>query len=335
MHLFAGAGGGLLCDLILGHQPVVAVEWDAYCCAVLRERAEQGWFPGLHVHQGDVRLFDPSEYTGRVDCIAAGFPCQDISAAGKGAGIDGARSGLFSEVIMSALIVRPRFIFLENSQNIITRGLGVVLRALAAIGFDAVWCIRAAEDVGAPHVRKRWWCLAWRSDSDSVREPQPEGRERSERGRSGDIREEMASTARNRRQPRRTCDPSQEPQWWQSDRSGIGSIIPNTNGIDADHAGHGTGEVFGSRQEASVLLRNADSEGPQERQSQPSDNGKERAPVIGADWWAVEPPLGRVVDELADRVDMLRALGNGQVAAQASAAFIALWEEMMIARRVY
>ena len=60
MHLFAGHGGGLLADLILGHTPVVAVEWDGYACQVLRERAADGWFPGLRVWEGDVRLFHPS-----------------------------------------------------------------------------------------------------------------------------------------------------------------------------------------------------------------------------------------------------------------------------------
>ena len=81
MHLFAGIGGGLLADLILGHRPIVAVEWDKYACRILRERAADGWFPDLSVWEGDVRLFDPSEYKGRVDCIHAGFPCQDISVA--------------------------------------------------------------------------------------------------------------------------------------------------------------------------------------------------------------------------------------------------------------
>lgn len=161
MHLFAGAGGGLLADLILGHNPIVAVEWDAYACAVLRERAADGWFPGLHVHEGDVRVFDPSPWTGRVDCIHAGFPCQDISAAGKGAGIrDGARSGLWREVVRVAGVVRPRFIMLENSPRITNRGIDVVLGDLATLGYDARWCVLGAADVGAPHQRHRWWCLA-------------------------------------------------------------------------------------------------------------------------------------------------------------------------------
>jgi DNA (cytosine-5)-methyltransferase 1 len=168
LHLFAGAGGGLLADLILGHEPVAAVEWDRYACQVLRERAAEGWLPGLRVHEGDVRLFDPSEYAGRVDCIHAGFPCQDISHAGKQAGVGAdTRSGLYREVLRIADIVRPRFLFLENVAAILSNGLGTVLGDLAARGYDCRWtCIRAA-DVGAPHRRDRWWCLARRTDVSS------------------------------------------------------------------------------------------------------------------------------------------------------------------------
>jgi DNA (cytosine-5)-methyltransferase 1 len=174
MHLFAGIGGGLLADLILGHEPVCAVEIDPYCCAVLRERAAEGWFPGLSVHEGDVRLFDASEYAGRVDCIAAGFPCQDISSARgpRGQGIRGPKSGLYREIIRCAHEIRPRFVFLENSPLIVRRGLGDLLSDLSAGGYAARWCVLGASDVGAPHSRARWWCLASSGGLDSGRMPQ-------------------------------------------------------------------------------------------------------------------------------------------------------------------
>lgn len=161
MHLFAGHGGGLLADLILGHTPVVAVEWDRYACQVLRERAADGWFPGLSVWEGDVRMFDPSEYAGSVDVVHAGFPCQDISVAGRQAGVgEGTRSGLYREVLRIAGVVGPRYLFLENVAAILGNGLGTVLADLAALGYDARWlCIRAS-DVGAPHHRDRWFLLA-------------------------------------------------------------------------------------------------------------------------------------------------------------------------------
>jgi len=160
MHLFAGHGGGLLADLILGHRPVVAVEWDRYACQVLRERAADGWFPGLHVWEGDVRLFDPSEYAGQVDCIHAGFPCTDLSSAGKQAGIGPeTRSGLYREALRIAGIVRPKQLFLENVADIVTNGIGTVLADLAALGYDSEWLCLRASDCGATHERDRWWLL--------------------------------------------------------------------------------------------------------------------------------------------------------------------------------
>jgi DNA (cytosine-5)-methyltransferase 1 len=154
----------LLADLIPRTQPIIAVEWDKYACRVLRERAADGWFPGLHVWEGDVRLFDPSEYAGKVDCIHAGFPCQDISVAGKQAGVsEGTRSGLYREVLRIAGIVRPRYLFLENVAAILSNGLGTVLADLAAMGYDTRWCCIRASDVGAPHHRDRWFCTMYRT----------------------------------------------------------------------------------------------------------------------------------------------------------------------------
>lgn len=161
MHLFAGHGGGLLADLILGHTPIIAVEWDGYACQILRERAADGWFPNLRVWEGDVQMFDPSEYAGKVDCIHAGFPCQDISVAGKQAGVsEGTRSGLYREVLRIAGVVRPKQLFLENVSAILSNGLGTVLGDLASMGYDARWCCIRASDVGAPHQRDRWFLLA-------------------------------------------------------------------------------------------------------------------------------------------------------------------------------
>ena len=190
LHLFAGAGGGLLADLILGHHPIAAVEHNRHCCRVLRARADDGWFHDLHVHEIDIRLFDPSEYAGRVDCIHAGFPCTDISVAGKGAGIDGDASGLWREVARIAGVIRPRYLFLENSPAIVGRGLSRVLGDLAEIGYDARWRVLSAADVGAPHKRERWWCIAERADADGERELQPQGHFAESRRRIGDVGEE-------------------------------------------------------------------------------------------------------------------------------------------------
>jgi len=170
MHLFAGGGGGLLADLILGHEPVVAVECEPYPCQVLRERAAEGWFPNLQVWEGDVRLFNPSEYKGRVDIVHAGFPCQDISNAGNQAGIgEGTRSGLYREVLRIADEIQPEHIFLENVAAICTIDDGAALRTvvadLAEMGFDSQWVCLSAAQVGAAHKRDRWWLLAYSKHS--------------------------------------------------------------------------------------------------------------------------------------------------------------------------
>ena len=154
VHLFAGGGGGILADLLEGITPVCAVEIMEYQRTVLGLR-----FPGLPIWD-DVRTFDGKPWRGKIDCICGGFPCQDISAAGKGAGIDGARSGLWSEFARIIGEIRPRYAFLENSPMLTVRGLGRVLGDLSALGYDAKWFVMGADDVGAPHRRKRIWILA-------------------------------------------------------------------------------------------------------------------------------------------------------------------------------
>ena len=190
-HLFSGGGGGLLADAILGHKPVFAVEWDRHCCRTLRLRADE-WFQGLQVHEGDVRLFDPSPYKGRVDCLHAGFPCQDISAAGNGEGINGERSGLVSEVFRTIDIIHPGLVYLENSPRIRTKGRDRVIAALVARGYAWRDGVLAASDVGARHDRKRWWCLA--ANADGLRKLQQERRLSNQWGRINNSAKENANT---------------------------------------------------------------------------------------------------------------------------------------------
>jgi DNA (cytosine-5)-methyltransferase 1 len=96
-----------------------------------------------------------------IDIIYGGFPCQDISVAGTGKGLSGSRSGLFFEIIRLCKEIRPRFIFLENVPAIRTRGAAVIARELASIGYDFKWDIVSAAEVGAVHIRKRWFLLAY------------------------------------------------------------------------------------------------------------------------------------------------------------------------------
>ena len=122
-----------------------------------------------------------------MDIVIGGFPCQDISVAGKGAGIEGKRSGLWSEIVRLADEIRPRYIFLENVSAITSRGLDTVLADLAEGGFDAEWLCLRASSVGAPHRRERWCCSAYRNDR---RQLQPSGTVTNERRRPGDCGED-------------------------------------------------------------------------------------------------------------------------------------------------
>ena len=157
--LFAGAGGGILGGHLLGWRTVCAVEWDAYAASVLVARQNDGCLPPFPVWD-DVRTFDGRPWRGRVDVVSGGFPCQDISAAGQGAGIDGARSGMWREMARIVGEVRPRYVLVENSPMLTSRGLGRVLGDLAALGYDARWGVLGACDSGAPHRRDRIWVVA-------------------------------------------------------------------------------------------------------------------------------------------------------------------------------
>lgn len=162
--LFAGAGGGILGGHLLGWRCVCAVEYDKYARNVLLARQQDGCLPKFPIWD-DVRSFDGKSWRGVVDVVSGGFPCQDISSAGKGAGIEGARSGLWKEMARIIGEVRPQYAFVENSPLLIRRGLTTVLSDLAEMGYDAVWGIVSAADCGAPHKRQRLWCLAWNTYS--------------------------------------------------------------------------------------------------------------------------------------------------------------------------
>ena len=282
MHLFAGHGGGLLADLILGHKPVVAVEWDGYACQVLRERAADGWFPGLHVWEGDVRLFDPSEYAGSVDCIHAGFPCQDISVAGKQAGVsEGTRSGLYREVLRIAGVVRPKQLFLENVSAILSNGLGTVLGDLAALGYDCRWlCIRAS-DVGAPHHRDRWFLLA-------------NAKSGGDRRNSGELSQsdEQETPQRQEERVRQPIDASE---------GGIPANVPNTECQRLQGQGQSISAEYSATTGNGETIK--------------SINGGT------SDFWSTEPSVGRVANGIPHRVHRLKGLGNAQAPIQAAAAY--------------
>ena len=159
MALFAGAGGGILGGHLLGWRTVCAVEWEPYAACVLVARQNDGVLPPFPLWD-DVQTFKGEPWRGIVDVISGGFPCQDISAAGKGVGIEGERSAMWGEMARIIHEVRPRYVLVENSPMLTSRGLGVVLGDLASMGFDAKWGVLGANDIGANHQRDRIWIRA-------------------------------------------------------------------------------------------------------------------------------------------------------------------------------
>ena len=264
--LFAGAGGGILGGMLLGWRTVCAVEIEDYPRRVLLQRQADGILPRFPIWD-DVCTFDGKPWRGAIDVISGGFPCQNISAAGKGEGLAGDRSGLWFEMLRVIEEVRPRFVFAENSPNLRTRGLAAILEGLAGLGYDARWCVLGAGDVGAPHIRKRMWVLA---NARSGRRGQPETREVQQQGRTSAKRSSNATDTHehdggSRRPGRSIASCTGKPEPKQS--------VPDTNEI-------GRNGWPGAGQE-------------QTGRGQPANTS----------WWKSEPDVGRVVDGLASFLD--------------------------------
>ncbi len=167
--LFAGAGGSILGGKLLGWRTVCAVEIDPYCITQLIQRQNDKILPPFPIWD-DVCTFDGTNWRGIIDVVSGGFPCQGISVAGKGKGLEDERSGLWSEMFRIIREIRPRYVFVENSPLLTRRGIDRVLGDLASMGYDATWGVLGADDVGAPHIRKRIWLLAYASSEQWERE---------------------------------------------------------------------------------------------------------------------------------------------------------------------
>ena len=294
--LFAGAGGGILGGKLLGWRTVCAVEWEPYPASVLCARQNDGFLPPFPIWD-DVQTFDGRPWKGIVDVVSGGFPCQDISAAGKGAGIDGERSGMWREMARIIHEVRPRFVFVENSPMLTSRGLGTVLGDLAEMGFDARWGVLGAADVGANHQRDRIWIVGTNVAY-------------SKGGRNRRNTREFSA------QDEQQTEERQKKWVWQFDNA---SEIHNTNSAhgERNQCAERTQQEHPNADSASELAYTQDkrhvrwlrSMGTTESQHQHRGsqiNGR-------GQWWEAEPNVGRVADGVAARVDRLKAIGNGQV----------------------
>ena len=308
LDLFSGIGGFSLGLERCGMRTIAFCEIDPYCRRVLAKH-----WPGVPIYE-DVRALtavrlaadgigaavaaepegdgcgarwagrpDPggsgqfvAERPLQIDLICGGFPCQDISVAGKGAGIDGARSGLWSEYARIIGEVRPRYVLIENVSAMLGRGLSRVLGDLAALGYDAEWHAIPACALGAPHRRDRLWIVA-----DAIGAGL-EGRARF----GGYLAAQLAAVERN------------------------GADVPDPAG-DLRRTFRDDGPKAFERSRTASGRR--DWWQPESRMGDMADGLPSGMARSGLSQWAVEPDIPRVAQGIPDRVNKLRALGNAVV----------------------
>lgn len=327
--LFAGAGGGILGGHLLGWRTVCAVELDDYAAGVLVARQNDGTLPPFPIWN-DVRTFDGRPWCGVVDVVSGGFPCQDISLAGKGAGINGTHSGLWGEMARIVGEVRPRFVFVENSSALVGRGIDRVIGDLSAMGYDARWGVVGAWNAGAPHVRERAWIVARDTRAEGI--GQREQADKADaftacgeaRNESGDMGKHPHAyrNRRGRRSHESQCIPE------RGNPANVGEVGEVADTDSRRCARPGAGEVEQQRRAEAIGAGDApdaDRAGREEQRRTLAGRTEPSAAECRS-WWEVEPSLGRVVDGMAYRVDQLRALGNGQVPAVARLAWELLTE---------
>jgi len=273
--LFAGIGGFDLGFERAGMVCKWQVEIDDYATRVLAKH-----WPNVH-RERDIRACGKHNLQ-PVDVICGGFPCQDISYAGHGAGLDGERSGLFFEAIRVVRELRPRFVVLENVAALLTRGLDRVCGTLAEIGYDGEWhCISAAA-VGAPHIRDRVFVIAYaegerrgtrrtRGVAGTCKRQEDAAVLANSDGDGCPWREERNRKTKDRQPTSRRCDPVR----FCDDVSDSACQLRNGSGIWTEQTGW---PEFANR-----------------------------------DWWETEPAVGRVANGVSNRVDRLRGLGNAVV----------------------
>lgn len=153
--LFSGIRVFDLAADILKWENIFSCEIDDWCNKIGKER-----FPNTRIYN-DIKEFDAREYEKRIDVLSGGFPCQDISVSGKGEGITGERSGLWSEYDRIIKEVSPRYVVIENSPQLLRKGFEKVLHDLSKSGYDAEWQTISAADFGKPHLRERLWVVAY------------------------------------------------------------------------------------------------------------------------------------------------------------------------------
>lgn len=275
--LFSGIGGfelGLE-RAIPGAKTIWQVEQNAFCQKVLKKH-----WPDAKIYN-DVRNITKDNVE-PIDILCGGFPCQDISLAGKGEGLDGKKSGLWWEMLRIISELRPSIVVMENVAAVLIRGGCEVVGSLAEIGYCTEWTVISARDFGAPHLRRRWFAVAYpdeRRETDSIR---------SRRKKSSLCTSSNSDSIRSRQ----TID--WRPTSIDCKRSKI-QLRRSQKSTDSDSASCERGRLSGRIYKKNSNVNNA---------------------LQKTQYWAKtspESPLCGVDDGIPDRLDRLRALGNAIV----------------------
>jgi len=265
--LFSGIGGFTLgMEWAGGWRTAQFVERDPFCQTVLRKH-----WPTVPIHD-DITTFDGF----RADAVVGGFPCQDISLAGKGAGLAGGRSGLWWEMHRVIAQARPRWCVIENVPALRSRGLDTVLRSLDSIGFDAEWHCLPAAAIGARHRRDRVWIVAY---AKGVRWSRRSGLRGVQAGEESD-----AASSREA-----VPDPNRDSER----RLPVDAEVGSASEAVSHALRHGLELRIKAWAAAGAARRSCDAGNP--------------------GWWETEPDVGRVADGVPARTHRLRALGNAIV----------------------
>ena len=281
LDLFSGiAGFSYAAEKIVGgYKTTQFVEKDPYCQSVIRKN-----FPDIPIHD-DIKTFKAKP--GQFDVFTIGFPCQDLSVAGKQRGInDETRSGLFYESIRLLREVRPRFALFENVRNLLSHEKGQtfqeVLFQIAKAGYDAEWSVISARDLGACHLRERIWIVAYTNDY---------GSSTSKRIRVDDKTNSITQEGKNKTsKSERSSNPRDSRTFQQTSET---SDTSNTNSSRTQSNSEGLEEPIWKH----AFL-----------------NSKERR-TLSPDWtgYVSEPSLCRGDDGLRGRVARIKAMGNSIV----------------------
>ncbi len=300
---FAGIGGFSYAahELVGGFETTQFVEIDPFCQKILKKH-----FPKVPCHD-DIKTF--TAFPGQYDVITGGFPCQDISVAGRREGItDQSRSGLFYELIRVIRLVRPKFVVMENVAAILNNGLDIVLGELSEAGYDAEWSIISASSLGAAHRRSRWWCVAYTNDYGSSSSSINEINDETDSSSQKRSKETCKSEGSSKSSDSRTIQSSKDVADSNSNKCETGSQQLQQQGQT----------IIGSS-----FVTNSNSEGLQRKILSKMESGiwsAKHTRRLDPNWrsYVSKPILPRGSYGLSNRVDRTRALGNSIVPAVAA-----------------